>query len=85
MHVSLFHNQQALEDGDLRRYAGELGLDVGRFEGDRLSPGVAARIRRDVHGGDATGEVRGTPTLFIAGIVYRGPYDAATLSMRLAG
>jgi hypothetical protein len=27
----------------------------------------------------ASGEVRGTPTLFIDGVVHRGGYDAATL------
>jgi hypothetical protein len=32
-----------------------------------------------VESGLATGEVRGTPTLFVNGSVYRGPFDAATL------
>ena len=35
MHALLFHHQKALEDDDLRRYAGELGLDAERFERDR--------------------------------------------------
>ena len=38
-----------------------------------------ARIRRDVDSGLATGEVQGTPTLFIDGVVHRGAYDAASL------
>ena len=79
MHALLFHRQQALEDDDLRGYAAELGLDVERFDADRASAGVLERIRRDVESGLATGEVRGTPTLFIDGVVHRGPYDAATL------
>ena len=29
--------------------------------------------------GLASGEVRGTPTLFIDGVVHRGGYDAAAL------
>ena len=37
------------------------------------------RIRRDVDSGIASGEVRGTPTLFVDGVVHRGPYDAASL------
>ena len=37
------------------------------------------RIERDVRSGIASGEVRGTPTLFIDGHLYRGSYDAATL------
>ena len=79
MHELLFHRQHALADGDLRRYAGEVGLDVERFETDRGSAGLLARIRRDVESGVATGEVLGTPTMFIDGVVHRGSYDAATL------
>jgi protein-disulfide isomerase len=79
MHELLFHRQKALEDDDLRRYAAELGLDIARFDQARNSAGVSERIRRDVESGSATGEVRGTPTLFIDGIVHRGGYDARTL------
>ena len=79
MHELLFHRQNALEDEDLRRYARDLGLDVDRFDEDRASEAVFARIRRDVESGLDSGEVRGTPTLFVNGSVYRGPYDAAKL------
>jgi protein-disulfide isomerase len=79
MHELLFHRQHALEDDDLRRYAGELGLDVQRFDRDRLGREVVARITRDVASGDASGDVLGTPTLFIDGIVYRGAYDTEAL------
>src|SRR4051795_6513516 len=79
MHELLFHRQQALEDEDLRGYAAELGLDVERFEMERAGAAVLGRIRRDVESGLATGEVLGTPTLFIDGVVHRGPYDAGSL------
>jgi protein-disulfide isomerase len=79
MHAVLFHRQQSLEDADLRGYAAELGLDLDRFDADRASAGVLARIRRDIDSGLATGEVLGTPTLFIGGEVHRGSYAAATL------
>jgi protein-disulfide isomerase len=79
MHELLFHRQQALDDDDLRRYAEELGLDVPQFDSDRAGADVQARIRRDVESGLATGEVQGTPTLFIDGAVHRGAYDATTL------
>jgi protein-disulfide isomerase len=75
MHELLFHRQHALEDDDLRRYASELGLDVARFESDRSGEAVLDRVRRDVRSGIASGEVRGTPTLFIDGVAYRGGLD----------
>jgi glutaredoxin len=40
---------------------------------------VLAGIRGDVESGIASGEVHGTPTLFINGTVHRGSYDAAAL------
>ncbi len=79
MHELLFHRQKALEDDDLRGDAAELGLDVERFDSDRSGAGVQARIRRDVESGLASGEVQGTPTLFIDGALHLGGYEAATL------
>jgi protein-disulfide isomerase len=83
MHELLFHRQQALEDDDLRQYADQLGLDVARFDQDRVGSDVRRRIRRDVETGLASSEVRGTPTLFIDGVVYVGRYDAASLTEAL--
>jgi protein-disulfide isomerase len=84
MHALLFHRQKALEEDDLRRYAQELDLDLTRFDTDRTSDGIMARIRRDVDSGLASGEVHGTPTLFIDGAVHRDSYDAAILMEALA-
>ena len=84
MHELLFHRQKALEEGDLRRYAQDLDLDLTRFDTDRTSDEVMARIRRDVDSGMASGEVHGTPTLFIDGAVHRDSYDAAILMEVLA-
>ncbi len=79
MHNLLFHHQSSLERDDLRRYAAELELDVAQFERDQTSAAVMRRIGRDVESGIASGEVTGTPTLFIDGVVHRGANDAATL------
>ena len=49
------------------------------------SEAVADRIRRDVDSGLASGQVRGTPTLFIDGIVHRAGYEPPTLLAALAG
>jgi protein-disulfide isomerase len=84
MHALLFHRQKALGEADLRRYAASLGLDGDLFGADRASAGVMNRIRRDVDSGTATGQVLGTPTLFIDGVVHRGGYDEATLLAALA-
>jgi protein-disulfide isomerase len=85
MHEMLFHRQEALEDDDLRGYATERGLDLARFDRDRSGEAVLERVRRDVRSGIASGEVRGTPTLFIDGVVHRAGYDAATLLEALGG
>ena len=79
MHELLFHRQKALEDGDLRGYAAQLGLDMAAFGRDRASRTVLERIQRDVDSGLASGQVLGTPTLFIDGVVHRRGNDPATL------
>jgi protein-disulfide isomerase len=84
MHALLFHRQNALADDYLRRYAGKLGLDVARFDRDRTGPAVRARVQRDVQSGRASGQVTGTPTLFLDGVVHRGSYKAEVLMETLA-
>ena len=84
MHDLLFRRQRALEDDDLRSYATELELDLARFDRDRAGDEALARIRHDIESGIASGEVRGTPTLFIDGVVHRGGYEAAELMEALS-
>ncbi len=84
MHELLFHRQKVLEDGDLRRYAAQVGLDVAAFDRDRASTAVLERIQRDIDSGLASGQVLGTPTLFIDGVVHRRGYDPPTLLAALA-
>jgi protein-disulfide isomerase len=54
------------------------------FDSDRAGAAVLRRVGRDVQSGLESGEVRGTPTLFIDGLVHRGAYDAAALLEALA-
>lgn len=78
MHDLLFARSDALEPADLLRHAGDVGLDVDRFEAD-LGDGVhAARVRDDLASAEASG-VQGTPTFFVGDRRHRGPHDAATL------
>ncbi|HUA04167.1 MAG TPA: DsbA family protein [Solirubrobacteraceae bacterium] len=79
MHDLLFHRQKALDDDDLRHYATELGLDVDRFDRDRGGEAVLDRIERDFRSGIESGEVQGTPTLFIDGVVDLRGYDTESL------
>src|SRR5215212_8700917 len=84
MHDWLFRNQTTLEERDLRAGAVDLGLDAARFDSDRRSGAVLDRIRRDVLSGLSSGQIRGTPTLFIDGVVHRRGPDAPTLREMLA-
>jgi protein-disulfide isomerase len=63
MHDSLFADQGHLDDPHLWRRAEELGLDLKRFEVDRRSEAVAARVERDFRSGIAAGVMK-TPTVF---------------------
>jgi protein-disulfide isomerase len=84
MHDLLFEHQDALSLPDLVRYAGELGLDVTRFEADLRSGRFAARVTWDVNSAEESG-VAGTPTYFINDVRYRGSLDPAAVSAVLSG
>jgi Na+/H+ antiporter NhaA len=79
MHDLLLERQDALRLPDLLRYAGELGLDVDRFEDDLRRRAGAVRIEGDVDSADLSG-VSGTPSFFVNGRRHHGAYDVATLS-----
>ena len=71
MHDALFADQGRLEDPHLWARARELGLDLERFDADRRSPAVGARVRGDFRGGVRAGVVT-TPTVFVAGTAHAG-------------
>jgi protein-disulfide isomerase len=74
MHDRLFAHGPALVEPQLMAIAAELGLDVERLAME-LSNGVhAPRVQRDISSGARSG-VNGTPTFFINGKRYDGPYD----------
>ena len=72
MHLALFADQARLEDPHLWERAQRLGLDLARFDADRRSDAVAARVQRDFHGGIRAG-VAATPTAFVDGVARSGP------------
>jgi protein-disulfide isomerase len=79
LHDLLLGRQDAMRLPDLIRYAGELGLDVDRFQDDMRKHAGRARIAEDVDGADLSG-VSGTPTFFVNGRRHYGAYDIDTLS-----
>jgi Na+/H+ antiporter NhaA len=86
MHDLLLAHQDALEPGDLVDYAGQLSLDVERFENTLRGRETTVRVAEDVDSADLSG-VSGTPTFFINGRRHYGAYDIETLSaaVRAAG
>jgi protein-disulfide isomerase len=74
MHDLLFADQGRLEDPHLWARARTLGLDLERFEADRRSGEVEARIRRDFESGVRGGIVT-TPTLVAGGVIHAGRID----------
>ena len=75
-HDALFADQGRLEDPHLWARAERLGLDVARFDSDRRSDPVAARVREDFRGGIRAG-VATTPTVFADGERHSGRPDDA--------
>ena len=71
MHDALFADQGRLEDPHLWDRAERLGLDVARFDADRRSEAVEARIAADWRAGVRAG-VATTPTLFAGGARFAG-------------
>jgi protein-disulfide isomerase len=81
MHDSLYADQGRLEDPHLWARAEQLGLDVDRFDADRRSEEVLARVKRDFDSGIRAG-VATTPTLFVAGRPHAGvPSDDLLATM----
>lgn len=74
-HDALFADQGRLEDPHLWARAEGLALDLARFDADRRSDGVAARVRRDLRGAMRAG-VATSPTLVAGGVLHAGPPSA---------
>jgi protein-disulfide isomerase len=60
---SLYADRGRVDDPHLWQRAEEMGLDLERFETDRRSESVAARVRRDFESG-IRGGVISTPALY---------------------
>jgi protein-disulfide isomerase len=73
---SLYADRGRVDDPHLWERAGRFGLDLERFERDRRSEAVEARVRRDFESGIRAG-VPGTPAAFAAGRLHTVDVDRA--------
>ena len=65
-HDKLFQ-EQALDDGSLKKYAQELGLDMAQWEKDIADPKLAERIKEESSWAEKMG-ASGTPAFFVNGV-----------------
>ena len=77
---SLYADRGRVDDPHLWERAERLGLDRDRFEDDRRSDAVAARVRRDFESGIRAG-VAGTPAAFSRGERIDGEVESGLRSL----
>jgi NhaA family Na+:H+ antiporter len=78
MHDRIFEYDGPLDRQQLVRFAEELDLDLERFERELDGHAHADRVREDFLSGVRSG-ANGTPTFFLNGVRYDGPWDLDSL------
>jgi protein-disulfide isomerase len=73
MHDKLFANQQQLDRATYEKYAGELGLNMGKFKAALDANKFDAQIDAETKEGAAV-DVSGTPATFVNGRKIGGAY-----------
>jgi protein-disulfide isomerase len=81
---SLFAERGRVDDPHLWERAERFGLDLDRFNADRRSAAVEARVRRDFEGGIRAGVV-GTPVAFAEGRRLDGPIGEELAALGATG
>ncbi len=82
MHDRLYERQFALDDVYLIEYAGDLALDADRVQRELEGHVYLPHVHADFKGGVQSG-VKGTPTFFVNGVRFRGPWDEELLARAL--
>jgi len=77
MHDLLFENPRALTRENFKKWAGQIKLDVKRFERDLDSAAIAKRVDAQQQQGVSLG-ARGTPSFFVNGRFLSGAQPAAS-------
>lgn len=78
MHDLLFAHQAHLKDKDLLHYAGELGLDLVRYQAEMGDHIYLQRVREQMEGGRRS-HLRATPTFFVNGVLVDVSYGMTAL------
>jgi protein-disulfide isomerase len=76
LHDKMYENNTALTKADLEKYAGEVGLNVGKLKQDWDDAKIKADIAEDMKVGTAVG-ANGTPTFYINGHELVGAQEAS--------
>jgi NhaA family Na+:H+ antiporter len=78
MHEYILERQDQLDNANLVQYAAELGLDLERFQRELDERVYAEKVNQDFQSGVESG-INGTPSFFINGQYYDGPWDFESL------
>ena len=71
-HSQLMENHDKLNEAKIQEIAGQIGLDLEKFNQDRVSADLRRIVQEDVANGRQVG-VRGTPTVFLNGKRIKNP------------
>lgn len=82
LHDKMFGNYRQISREKILAWAKESSLDMPRFEADLRAGKYRAAVQRDAQEGAQAG-VMGTPTFFINGQRYNGPFEVAVLKQIL--
>ncbi len=78
MHDMLYQNQDNLQDDNLIMMASKLGIDSEEFSKKLQAEEKAKKVKDDFMSGVESG-VNGTPSFYINGYKYEGPWDYENL------
>jgi protein-disulfide isomerase len=78
MHERIIGTEYGIDAGTLRRYAGDLKLDMDRFDADVAGGTLVTHVFEDYNSGVLSG-VNGTPTFFINGARLDWDFELKTL------
>lgn len=78
LHDKMFANYRQLTPENILRWAAESGLDMAKFKAELQSEKYRSVVEKETKEGMAAG-VMGTPTFFINGKRYNGPFELEAL------